>query len=110
MGEYEFSNDQNTQILDLANFMKITGILATSFGIIAIIATLLTSFRLVSLLYFIFLVIAGISFYLPTDNLKNIAKTEGNDIKELMQGFKELYWSWNAIIVILLILLILEFF
>lgn len=110
MTKYEFTIEQNSQIMDLARFMRYTGILAVVFGLLAIISSVITEIVWVNVLFFGFLVVAGITFYLPTDNFIKIVKTEGNDIEELMKGFKELYYGWIVVIGILLLLLILEFF
>lgn len=109
MSNYEFTKEENAEIMKLATYMKITSILVVVFGILALVFSLIVV-DLVSALYFGFFIIAGISFYLPTDNFRNIAKTEGNDIEELIKGFKELFNFWNLVIIILAILLVLEVF
>lgn len=108
MTDYEFTEEQDEEILKLSMYMKITSILAIVFGALALTFSLI-DFNLVSIVYFGFLIVAGISFYLPTDNFTRIAKTEGSDIKELIQGFKELSNFWNVIIILLVILLVLTF-
>ena len=109
MTSYEFNEEENRKILKLAMYMEITSIIVVIFGVLALIFSLI-NVDISSSLYFGFFIIAGISFYLPTDNFRKIAKTEGNDIKELIQGFKELFNFWNVVIVILAVLLVWEFF
>ena len=107
MTNYEFNEEENKDILKLSMYMKITAILAIVFGGLALVFSII-SFDLVASLYFGFFIIAGISFYLPTDNFRRIAKTEGNDIEELIQGFKELYNFWNFVVVVLIILVVMD--
>lgn len=109
MSNYEFTEEENTEILKLAKFMKITAILVIVFGVLAFVFSVI-SVDLVAIFYFGFLIIAGISFYMPTDNFTNIAKTEGSDIQELMTGFKELFNFWNVVIALLVVLFALELF
>jgi hypothetical protein len=107
MTKYEFTKEENIAILKFSKYMMITSILTIIFGALAIIFSII-SVDIVSTLYFAFFIIAGISFYLPVDNFERIAKTEGSDIEELIQGFKELSKFWNVVVILAVVLLVFE--
>jgi hypothetical protein len=107
MEKYEFTEEENTEIMKLAKYMKITAILVIVFGALALVFSVLSA-DLIGSIYFVFFIIAGISFYMPTDNFRRIAKTEGSDIEELIKGFKELTNFWNVVIIILVVLLVID--
>lgn len=107
MTSYEFNEDENSEILKLAKYMKITSFLTIIFGSLAIVFSII-SFDLIAILYFGFFIIAGISFYFPTDNFKRIATTEGSDIEELIIGFKELSKFWTVVVILAVVLLVFE--
>ena len=107
MTGYEFTEVQNSEIMKLAKYMTITSILTIIFGGLAIAFSII-SVDIISMVYFAFFIIAGISFYLPIDNFKRIATTEGSDIEELIQGFKELSKFWNVVVVLAVVLLLFE--
>ncbi|TFF94826.1 hypothetical protein EU546_04405 [Candidatus Thorarchaeota archaeon] len=107
MSSYEFTEEENAKIEKLAKYMRIASVLVIVFSILALLFSLI-SMDLVSGVYFVALIIAGISFYFPTDNFTRIATTEKSDIKELIQGFKELFNFWNIVIVVVVVLLVIE--
>jgi len=97
MADYEFSEKDNERISGLANVMKWFGLLVALGGAVstlfAIVGLFTFGFGLESILGVIngiVLIAFGLAFYLPTDNLKRIATTEGNDIPELMTALGEM--------------------
>jgi len=96
---YEFNAEEEQEFIALSRIMTILSILFILYGVFGIIFSL-NPLDILSVLYSIAIILAGIFFYLPTDNLRLIASTEGNDIKELLQAFKELNTGWDYIIVL----------
>jgi hypothetical protein len=96
MTGYEFSSEENTVILSLAKRMRAVSLLLGLTGLIAIgnaIPGLLaggTPMSIGGLIAGAFAILQSIVFFRPTDNLKNIVSSEGEDIAELMQGMGEL--------------------
>jgi hypothetical protein len=100
---YEFTEDQNKIILNLAKFMKIASIITVFTGIIDMINAIIDA-SIYTGIYALLLITMGITFYFPLDNLTNIVKEEGSDIKELMQAFSEISKGFTIIIIILILL------
>jgi hypothetical protein len=94
MQEHEFSAEHNALFRALARNLLIVGVLITVGGIATIVQSLLGGFRLWVLIHGIVYCVMGVVFILPADNVRRIATTEGNDIKELMTAFSELDKGW----------------
>lgn len=98
MTQYEFSEKQNKIIGQLALWMVVFGVLVLIHSVVIIIipsllAMLREGFALSGVLQiFVGLIILffGLAFLLPTDNLRRIVKTQGNDIDELMAALGEI--------------------
>jgi hypothetical protein len=107
MSGYEFSSEENTVILTLAKRMRTVSLLLGLTGLIAIgnaIPGLLeggTPTGVGGLIAGVFAILQAIIFFRPTDNLKNIVTTEGEDIAELMQGIGELAGGLKMMVILL---------
>jgi hypothetical protein len=107
MSSYEFSSEENSVILSLAKRMRAVSLLLGLTGLIAIanaIPGLLaggTPSGFGGLIAGSFAILQSIVFFRPTDNLKNIVSTEGDDIAELMQGIGELASGLRVIVMLL---------
>lgn len=107
MSAYEFSREENSVILSLAKRMRAVSLLLGLTGLIAIgnaIPGLLaggTPASFGGLIAGAFAFVQSIVFFRPTDNLKNIVSTEGEDIAELMQGISELASGLRVIVILL---------
>lgn len=102
MVKYEFTEEQNQTIDLLSKRMVLVSVLFLFIGIMSVIQAIIIGGGVYFVIYGITMIIFGVSFYLPTDNFKNIVKTEGRDIKELMDAFREINTSWTIIILIIL--------
>jgi hypothetical protein len=100
---YEFTEDQNIIIMNLAKFMKIMSIIMVFTGLVDMIIAIVGASIYIGV-YSLLLIAIGITFYFPLDNLANIVKEEGSDIKELMRAFSEISKGYTVIIVLLIIL------
>jgi hypothetical protein len=104
---YEFSSEENIVILSLARRMRAVSLLLGLTGLIAIgnaIPGLLsggTPAGIGGLIAGAFAILQSIVFFRPTDNLKNIVSSEGEDIAELMQGIGELAGGLKIIVILL---------
>ncbi len=103
---YEFTPEEEKEFTELSRILTMLAVLFVLYGVFGIFFSLNPP-DILSILYSIAIILAGIFFYLPTDNLRLIASTEGNDIKELMQAFKEMNTGWDYIIVLFGILCVI---
>jgi hypothetical protein len=107
MSAYEFSSEENIVILSLAKRMRAVSVLLGLTGLIAIgnaIPGLLnggTPTGIGGLIAGAFAIVQSIVFFRPTDNLKNIVTTKGEDIAELMQGIGELAAGLKIVVILL---------
>jgi hypothetical protein len=107
MSGYEFSDDQNLAILALAKRMRAVSVLMGLTGVLAIanaVPGLLSGdgpIGIGGLIAGAFAIFQSIIFFRPTDNLKNIVSSEGNDIAELMQGIGELAGGLKVMVFLL---------
>jgi hypothetical protein len=107
MSAYEFSSEENIVILSLAKRMRAVSVLLGLTGLIAIgnaIPGLLnggTPTGIGGLIAGAFAIVQSIVFFRPTDNLKNIVTTKGEDIAELMQGIRELAAGLKIVVILL---------
>ena len=100
---YEFTENQNIIIMNLARLMKIVSIIMVFTGLIDMIVAIIEA-SIYSGVYALLIITIGITFYFPIDNLSNIVKEEGSDIKELMQAFSEISKGFTIIIILIIIL------
>ena len=117
--QYEFNDKENQIIGTLAQLLKIVGILFIINGVFAFMDYImgealsnLMAGEITEIHQFvinIIFVIIGITLFRPTDNLKRIVTTQGNDIQELMTALKELNSGFNIIVYLFVILVIMEF-
>ncbi len=104
MSQYEFNKEQNNTIDSLGKNMGFLGIMMLVHGVLLLISGLmalgggLTTASLIPLIVGVIAVVAGVIFYRPTDNLRRIVKTEGNDISEMMTAMKEIISGMNIIL------------
>lgn len=107
MSGYEFSSEENKVFLTLANRMRTVSLLLGLTGLIALgnaIPGLLddrSPTGIGGLVAGAFAILQAIVFFRPTDNLKNIVTTEGEDIAELMQGMGELAGGLKIMVILL---------
>ena len=107
MSGYEFSSEENIVILTLAKRMRAVSLLMGLTGLIAIgnaIPGLLaggTPTGIGGLVAGAFAILQSVVFFRPTDNLKNIVSSEGEDIAELMQGIGELATGLKILVILL---------
>lgn len=87
---YEFSEEQEQKILDFIKWMKFFAITLFIFGLVSGFIAGLTGFDRLTIVIGFVLIVSSVLFYLPADNFTRIVNTEGNDIGELLRGFKEL--------------------
>ena len=106
MASHEFSEEENTIILSLAKRMKavslllgLTGLIAIGNAIPAVVSG--SPAGIGGIIAGVFAIVQSIVFFRPTDNLANIVNTRGNDIGELMQGFRELATGLRLIVFLL---------
>lgn len=89
---YEFKSEEALVLDQLGRKLTLFGLLIILFGIGGIVSDLIFSGidkLLANILGYVAILIPGILLYRPADNLRNIAKTEGRDIKELMQAISD---------------------
>ena len=96
MTNYEFSEHDNVIIGRLAKWMLLFGIIILIGALTDAIPPIVEMINLgvtASRITDLFLGLVSLSFalamILPTDNLRRIVKTEGNDLAELMTALKE---------------------
>ncbi len=116
MSQYEFSEKENQIIDSLSKWMLVFGWFLAAASLAALIVPsvlhiIQNGFELLILTEIgigIVVVLFGVAFILPVDNLKRIVKTEGSDIDELMTALKEigLFLGIGLVMAILLIPLI----
>lgn len=107
MSGYEFNHEENTIILSLAKRMRVvsllmglTGLIALSNGFMDLIVGV-TPTGIGQLIAGAFALLQAVVFFRPTDNLKHIVTTEGEDIAELMQGMGELAGGLKLMVILL---------
>jgi len=103
MVEYEFGEDENEVILTMVQRMKALSILLLIAGLVTFLPLFLSGFSFGQLLGGILWMLMGIFFFLPLDNFKRIANSKDRDIRELIQGFRELDRGWTFVLVVLLL-------
>ena len=107
MSAYEFSSEESIVILSLAKRMRAVSVLLGLTGLLAIgnaipgLSDGGTPTGIGGLIAGAFAILQSIIFFRPTDNLKNIVTTKGEDIAELMQGIGELAVGLKIIVILL---------
>lgn len=105
---YEFTEEQNAKLISLTYRMTILSYLLGVMGIFVFISFFLNNGGYEILLKGLLLVLFAITLRIPTDNFRRIVNTKGNDMKELIIGFKEIKtWSVYANIIITLLVAIM---
>lgn len=99
---YEFTQEQNGVITNLANYMRLTAYVTVIVGIIDLLDAISKADYL-SIVFSLAIIAIGLAFYFPIDNLKRIVETEGSDIKELLQAFSDLNKGWTIVLGILIL-------
>ena len=102
--EYEFTQEENDRINKFISALRIFAIVLTISGVLTLVDGFASSpSSLTTIVSGISWIAMGISFYLPIDNFQRIVQSEGNDIKELLVGFKEFKTAWLIVIIILVV-------
>lgn len=97
---YEFSASENEIIIKLANRISFFAIILLIVAIVDFISELRSGANLVDLLSLpIILSVMAISLFFPARNFRNVVATEGNDIQELVTGFRRLSVGLNLVII-----------
>ena len=115
MSEYEFSQEENVVVGTLAKRVAWVGLLMVAWFVILLINIVTSAFTasewaiidVVDAVDCILFIIMGITLYRPTDNLKRIVSTEGQDISELMTAFGEINAGLRAVVILLVLHFIL---
>lgn len=104
MGNYEFTEQENVVMDELAGNLRVVGILQIVFGIVILVLAFITlrfvpETNLVARTIDAAAMIAlGVAVYRPADNFKRIVTTRGRDIDELMTGIEELDSGFTVIV------------
>lgn len=117
--QYEFNEQENQITGTLARLLKIVGVLFAISGLFGLLYYAIGDEALAelmlgeiteihSVLIALILIIVGITFYRPTDNLQRIVSTQGNDIQDLMTALKELSAGFNIIMYLFIVLVVME--
>ncbi|MCY3414488.1 MAG: hypothetical protein INQ03_22765 [Candidatus Heimdallarchaeota archaeon] len=105
MPEYEFNNEENAIFKSATDWMSRAAGVAFFNGIILLLISALGE-DIPRTIYAVSFCFQALVFYVPMDNLFNIVKTEGQDIKELIKAMKELRIGWSVYVLLQLIGLI----
>jgi len=113
MSEFEFSEKDNVIFRSLSRNMLILSILVLLGGAGMLVDYFFGNRHYIAITRGIIYVIMAFTIYLPTDNFRNIAKTEGRDISELMTAFNEISKGWlftNILFAIVVITAFIDLF
>lgn len=118
MSEHEFSKEENVIVGNLAKRMAWVGLLIAIWYVILLINIVVSAISAsefsiidtVDVVDCLLFIIMGITLYRPTDNLKRIVTTKGQDISELMTAFGEINVGLRAMMILLALHLILSVF
>ncbi len=93
---YEFNDTEAEQMWIFGNRIAIVSIILGTSAIIGIITSIIKIINntdvtrsIILMLDFIAMLFIAIFLFLPSDNFKEIAVSEGRDIQELMRGLQE---------------------
>ncbi len=114
MSKYEFSQEQNKLIRSVAIRVVTQAVLLVLIGLTAVFQTvaifktapLLNS--MIWLVHSLVLITVGILFFRPSDNLKKIITTEGQDIPELITALGELSFAWKITSILVIAIVVLN--
>lgn len=113
ISNYEFTSEQNSLILKLSKIMSILGYLCVLIALVAFSKSF-SPIDLVQLFTSTIFLVIGFSTIYAAVFLKNIAKTKGNDISNLMNALNNFYVAYStqlfAMIVALIMIMITVFF
>ncbi len=112
MDPYEFSREENEVFRSLAKWLTVGAALIALAGAAMMLKFFTSDFSYwwLGLIAGVIYVVMAVTIYLPVDNFRRIATTEGNDIKELMQSFSEISKFWLVTNFITLVILIIRIF
>lgn len=113
---YEFNDADANVLKNLGNKFVVLGSIMIVTGVMTVTSYLLSgdifaTKKMSEAVNFVILLISGIILYRPSDNLINIATTEGRDIQELMQAIKEFSFAFlvtGLLFLIVAFMLLLE--
>ena len=115
MSQYEFSADQNKVIKSLSQRLILLSVLIILAGIALVffeIQLITASGFTLQTLTFLFAaltsILTSIVLFRPSDNLKRIVNTEGNDVEELMTAFDEFRGGFKIILGMIVVSLVLN--
>lgn len=101
MTGYEFSEEEEKLFTELSQYMIVASLFFVILGGIALTRAIFVEVNIFFLVFGISMIVLGIAFFIPTDNLRKIAETKGSDIVELLRAFREIRAWWGILIIIL---------
>ena len=111
--KYEFTPDEDKIIDGVGVRGLLIGILLIIVAIVSTIKNLIL-FDSISILFTLTMIqniiagVTGIAFILPFSNYRKLAKTEGKDIDEFMEGIRKMTLGFIIIIIVTVLLVITE--
>ncbi|MCH8908752.1 MAG: hypothetical protein IH840_16830 [Candidatus Heimdallarchaeota archaeon] len=109
---YEFKDTEAKVIADVGIRGLVIGFLLIATGLLDGLGTLFSdvgsSEKALVVTKDIFIMLIGVLFLLPFDNLRKVDTTEGQDVKELMEGIRRLNVSLLGMFAFLIVVLFLE--
>ncbi len=108
MSEFEFQPQHDDVMLRFASAMYYMGIALVVTGVLTLLSIFFNEFSFTTIIIGFAWMAMGAGFYFPVDNFRRITTTEGNDIEEMMTGFKELQTAWILVASIMGIYLLLK--
>ena len=113
MSTYEFNDKENQMFTAFSQRLQIFSFSLVGAGLLFVILSLIPDFSWSDLVAGLIMITIGIALFLPIRNFKNIVHSEGNDIKELVEGFNVLGKGFNYVIyatIALILLMTIGFF
>lgn len=98
MSEYEFNDTENEQFTQFSLSLFMLSISLAAAGLIIVILGIISPLSVVDIITGLAFIAIAVSLFLPVQNFKNIVKTEGNDMNELMNGFSVLSQGFTFVL------------
>lgn len=98
MSAYEFNDKENQMFTAFSQRLQMFSFSLIGAGILFVILSVIPDFSWSDLVAGLIMIAIGVALFLPVQNFKNIVQSEGNDIKELVEGFDVLGKGFNYVI------------
>jgi len=108
ISNYEFTAEQNNLILKLSRIMSLLGYLCVLIALLALSQSF-NPLNIIQLFSSTIFVVIGFSTIYAAVFLKNIVKTKGNDITNLMNALNNFYVAYSSQLLAVITALILIF-